>query len=321
MFDSDDHIFPTKPELVAQDRKSMFVKLGLSVLLFVAVFYSVIQDNFIFVSEIVAILLLHELGHYLTMRAYGYKSLNMMFIPFIGAMVSGKASKISQKQRINIALMRPLPGILIGSVLFVMFLNGYQNEFILEISMLLLVINILNLTPLDPLDGGKIIEALFFPKNDNVKMYFTLFSSLTVICVGWYLDFFILMIFGFFMAFKVRGFQKSQRIYQDLEEIEFNYTRSYDGLSNKDYWTIRRVFLDNNPKIKDIIPSDMVLWENEKLLVDQIKQLLKLEITLDLTLFQKTVYALIYLISIGVPSYLIYSNWILIVDFTGLSNV
>lgn len=321
MFDSDDHIFPSKPELISQDRKSQLVKFGLSVLLFVAVFFSVLQENFLFVCEIVGILLFHELGHFIAIKLYGYKSVNMMFIPFIGAMVSGNAQKISQKQRINIALLGPLPGILVGSVMLMLFLNGNQNAILLEVSLLLLVINVLNLSPLDPLDGGHIIEALFFPKNDNSKMYFTLISSLVVICLGWYLDFLILMLFGFFMAFKVRGFQKSQRIYQDLQDIEFNYTRPYEKLTNKDYWTLRRVFLDNNPKIKDIIPSEMVLWENERLIVDQIKQLLKLEITLDLKIGQKIAYFMVYLISVAIPSYLVYNNWPIIINFIESQNV
>lgn len=321
MFESDDHIFPSKPELLSQDKKSQLVKFGLSLLLFVAVFFSVLQENFLFVCEIVAILVFHELGHFLTMKAYGYKSVNMMFIPFIGAMVSGKATKISQKQRINIALLGPLPGILVGIVMLLMFVNGFQNEILLEISLLLLVINVLNLSPLDPLDGGRIVEAIFFPRNEDYKMYFTLFSSLAVICAGWYLDFLILMLFGFFMAFKVRGFQKSQRIYQDLEDIEFNYTRPYENLSNKDYWTLRRVFLDNNPKIKDIIPSEMVLWENERLIVDQIKQLLRLEIILDLKVSQKVIYVVVYFASIAIPSFLVYKNWPIIINFIEVQNV
>src|SRR5258706_5980780 len=40
---------------------------------------------------LVGVLLFHELGHYLGMRAFGYGDVRMFFIPFFGAAVSGKS--------------------------------------------------------------------------------------------------------------------------------------------------------------------------------------------------------------------------------------
>ncbi|MEO9533259.1 MAG: site-2 protease family protein [Crocinitomicaceae bacterium] len=312
MFESDDHIFPAKPELVKENKKSTITKFALSALLFIGLFLSLFSDNYIFILEIIGILLIHEIGHLIFMKKYGYKSLSMIFIPFLGAMVGGDTKETTQKQKFIISLMGPLPGILIGSGLFIAFIFNPENEGLLELSLLFISINLLNLIPVDPLDGGHIVEALLFPQNDTIKMYFTVISSFIIIGTGFYFDFVILTLFGFFMAFKVRGFQKSQRIYEGLDDIDFDYERDYNDLTNKDYWTIRRVFLENNPKIQDMIPSEMTLWENERLIVDQIKQLLKMKVRLDLTPVKSILLFLIYLMVIAFPIFLLSINWHLI---------
>lgn len=315
MYETDESIFPSKPELRADNAKSNMGKISLSIILFLALFMTLFSDNYIFVVEVITILLLHELGHFLMMKYYGYQSMNMIFVPFLGTLSNNESKSISQKHKSIVSLMGPLPGIVLGVAALAYFIANPENELILEIALLLICINVANLAPVDPLDGGHLLEALYFPNNDQVKLYFTLFSSFLVIGLGFYLDFFILMIFGFFMGFKVRGFQKNQRIHDNLETIDFDYKRSYHDLTDKDYWTIRRVFLESNPKIRDIIPNEMELWENEKLLVEQVRQLLKSEIRADLNASQKAIFTLIYLALIVVPMVLIFNNWPIIESF------
>ncbi len=315
MYEADESIFPTKPVLKAENSKTKSSKFVLSIVLFLALFLSVFSENYIFVIEVVAILLVHELGHYLMMKYYGYQSMNMIFVPFLGTLSKNETKTISQKHKSIVSLMGPLPGIVLGIGILLYFLSNPENELILELSLLLLCINVANLIPIDPLDGGHFVEALYFPNNDQMKMYFTLISSFIVIGLGFYLDFFILMLFGFFMAFKVRGFQKNQKIHDSLEEIDFDYRKPYNALSNKEYWTIRRVFLESNPKIREIIPNEMELWENEKLLVEQIRQLLRAEIKIDLNSAQKILLTILFIALLTIPLVLMYANWPIIETF------
>src|SRR6202007_1919557 len=44
------------------------------------------------VGFLVAVLFLHESGHWLGMRLFGWRDLKVFFIPFFGAAVSGKRS-------------------------------------------------------------------------------------------------------------------------------------------------------------------------------------------------------------------------------------
>lgn len=314
MFEGDDHIFPSKPDLILKKGKSNWSKTLASMLLFLAVFFFLFSDNYILILEVTAILLVHELGHFIMMKRYDYKSVNMLFIPLFGAMVSGDKVKVSQRQKFWISIMGPLPGIALGIAGFAYCLQTNELTLLFELSLLLISINLLNLIPLDPLDGGHILEALFFPSSPQFRLYFTLISSVTMIAIGFYFEIYIIMIFGFFMSLKVRGFQKSQRIQENLDQLNLNYKKSYQDLSNKEYWTIRRVFLENNPKIKEIIPDDFSLWENEKLIVDQVQQILKVDIKKDLSRTQIVVLFMLFLATVLAPILMLYSNLDLIVS-------
>lgn len=314
MFEGDEHIFPNKPELVMKKSKTNWLKTAGSMLLFMLLFFVLFTENYMLILMITGILLVHELGHFIMMKKYGYGSLNMLFIPLFGAFVSGEKVKVSQKQKFWISIMGPLPGILLGIAGLLYCMQTNELNMMFELSLLLISINLLNLFPIDPLDGGHIVEALFFPDSASFKLYFTLFSSLALIALGFMLEIYIIMIFGFVMSLKVRGIQKNQRIHENLDEINVDYKKPYQELSDREYWTIRRIFLENNPKIKEIIPDDLALWENETLLVDQVRQLLKVKIKRDLNTCQKILFFLIFVLAITIPSILIYMNLDLIIN-------
>src|SRR5688572_13835073 len=57
---------------------------------------------------LIGVLLFHELGHYAAMRAYGYKNLQLLFIPFVGAAAMGRRTgAVSQWQSGVILLAGP----------------------------------------------------------------------------------------------------------------------------------------------------------------------------------------------------------------------
>lgn len=313
MFEDNDNFFPAKPDLIQPEQRSGYLRLLLSVALFFVVFVTIIsENNFLLAGEVIVILLLHEFGHLFMMKIYGYRALNMMFIPFLGAVVTGKKMKVSQRQKFWISFMGPMPGILIGCLLFLLASVTVPNYFLIEFGLLLITINLFNLIPLDPLDGGNIIETLFFPTNENHKMYFTLISSIIIILIGVYYHFFPLLIFGFLMAFKVRAYQKNKVIHDDLDEIDIDYKKEFNDLSDREYWTMRRIFLQNNPKIKSLIPEDGSIWENEKLIVEQVNQLLRIDISKDLSIFKKSLFFFLFVLTVLIPIILVANNYQLV---------
>ncbi|MCC9658007.1 site-2 protease family protein [Rhodopirellula halodulae] len=145
-----------------------------SILLFVAV-ASFWWDARL-VSMLVGILLLHEAGHLLAMKRFGYRRLRMMFVPLLGAAVSGHALHLPAWKRAFVYFAGPVPGILLAVLLLSIdavisesvkeagttrlpFLGASNWRF--ELGGLALLLNWMNLLPLLPLDGGKIIQTTF----------------------------------------------------------------------------------------------------------------------------------------------------------------
>jgi tetratricopeptide (TPR) repeat protein/Zn-dependent protease len=113
--------------------------------------------------QLLVIILLHELGHLLAMQLFGYRNTSMLFIPFFGGVAMGKNEGATLSQKFWVLMFGPLPGILLGmAMLFVSSGNAnlaWWNGF----GLWMVVINLLNLLPIYPLDGGKIVSLLLQP--------------------------------------------------------------------------------------------------------------------------------------------------------------
>jgi hypothetical protein len=93
-----------------------------------------------------------------------------------------------------------------------------------------------------------------------------------------------------------------------LDEQNVDYKKPYSSLTDREYWKIRYVFLEYNPKIKAMIPNEEVLWENEKLLIDQIRQVLSTETVKDASIIFKLIVIALIGCAIYFPANLILEN-------------
>jgi Zn-dependent protease len=112
-----------------------------------------------FATGFVLLILVHELGHVAALRAYGMKSSLPMFIPFIGAFVAHKEQAPSPKASAFISLAGPAVG---GLGALACFITGMYtgSPYWFALASLAFVINLFNLLPIGPLDGGHIAGAL-----------------------------------------------------------------------------------------------------------------------------------------------------------------
>ena len=131
------------------------------------------------IASLVAVLFLHELGHLTTMRAFGYRDTRIFFIPGLGAATGGDASHAPGWQRAIVGLAGPLPGLVAG----VFWLRGTQHATpdMQYPGTLLVWINAFNLLPLEPLDGGKLLNTLVFSWHPWLE---TIFVGVTSIALG-----------------------------------------------------------------------------------------------------------------------------------------
>jgi len=243
--------YPQKPALKEKkkDKAKDINKTIISIVLFVMAFLILGFEDYYFILMIVSVVFIHETGHFLMMKLFGYKNLQMTFIPFLGAYVNGKKDKEKQTHNWLIILAGPVPGIIIGSFLYYFGIK-LNTEWLVNWAYLFVFLNMLNLIPLDPLDGGQLLKSFVGEKFEMIQIVFSLISSIVLIIIGWYFEIWVLLISGFFMAFKIRSMQRVYQIHKDLREESINYECTYDELPNRDYFKIKSVLIENNPTLK-----------------------------------------------------------------------
>jgi len=107
----------------------------------------------------VALLFVHEMGHVLQLRREGIKASAPMFIPFLGAVVAMKELPKDAAAEARVGLAGPVLGSLGALVpLGVYALTG--NELFQALAFVGFLLNLFNLLPVLPLDGGRAMAAL-----------------------------------------------------------------------------------------------------------------------------------------------------------------
>lgn len=161
---------------------STLLILFVSVALFVAMSRNMgsMFNSWEMVGLLVGVLFFHELGHYVAMKALGYQNLKMFFIPMFGAAVSGTNYSAPGWKRVVVSLAGPVPGIIVGAVLGICTVVSPGNQWVLKSAILLLVLNVFNLIPILPLDGGHVARTLLFARHWVLDVLFRLTAVLVM---------------------------------------------------------------------------------------------------------------------------------------------
>jgi Zn-dependent protease len=145
------------PPVPASPWRTFLVSLGVFALLAVLVFSTVDA------ALLIGVLFVHELGHFLGMRYFGYRDVQMFFIPLLGAAVRGEKKGVPAWQETIVLLLGPLPGLLLGCTIYFLDL-AHPQPLLRSAAAWLVAINFLNLLPFEPLDGGRICNRLLFSR-------------------------------------------------------------------------------------------------------------------------------------------------------------
>lgn len=109
-------------------------------------------------AALVAVVVLHEAGHLLAMRLFGYTRLRLFFVPLVGAAVHGVAGAAKPWQSAAVILLGPAPGLVLAVILHWSWPAAPPAvQLFVDLSLLL---NGLNLVPLLPLDGGQLVREV-----------------------------------------------------------------------------------------------------------------------------------------------------------------
>lgn len=135
----------------------MFVTAGSMVLSVVV--YAQRAGWWNFALGFVFVLFVHEVGHAVAIRAKGLRAGAMVFIPFVGGAVTLKRQPRSVFVDAQIGLAGPIAGTLAS--LFSLWLFHWTGaEVWFYVAQAGFMLNLFNLTPITPLDGGRIAAAI-----------------------------------------------------------------------------------------------------------------------------------------------------------------
>ena len=131
--------------------------LGFSAL-FSVVVYSLIF-GWQFAVGLVLLLFVHEMGHAIVMKLKGIPIGGMIFIPLLGAAVIMKQMPKNAKDEAEVGIAGPVAGAIAAMVCLAL-AREYPNTIWAPLAYFGFFINLFNLIPIVPFDGGRVLGAI-----------------------------------------------------------------------------------------------------------------------------------------------------------------
>ncbi len=261
---------------------------------------------------ITAIIVIHELGHFFAMKFFRYKDLGIFFIPLLGAYVSGSKREVSQKESAIILLAGPLPGIAIGIVFYLL---HNSNPFLslaglpyYTIALSFILLNLINLLPVYPLDGGQLLNRVFLDEESWVSKIFVFLSIGFLIwfaLFGGTKPFYPLLLFPLMMIFRMFGDSKLKSLEKKIESSGIDMDKSYNDLTDEDYWKIRNIIIEEQPAFKDVATAPPYEYAaKEEKIMNTIESMLHRHLIQDLSIAGKIFIILLWIGAFAAPWYL-----------------
>ncbi|HET7224308.1 MAG TPA: site-2 protease family protein, partial [Candidatus Eisenbacteria bacterium] len=117
------------------------------------------QWGWAFAVGFVLLIFVHEMGHVFVLKAEGIPASAPVFIPFLGAFVAMRAHPKDAWSEFKVAVAGPVLGS-IGAGLTLAAGLALHHPLLVQLGRVGLAINLFNLVPVSPLDGGRILAPL-----------------------------------------------------------------------------------------------------------------------------------------------------------------
>jgi Zn-dependent protease len=161
------------------------------------------------------VICIHEAGHWLAMRVFGYRNMQLQMLPLVGGITLGHETGHNAVHRILISLMGPLTGIIIGIIVFIV--DGMEGGWISKLGITLLLVNYISLLPFMPLDGGQLLKDLIPARRYVVLITLEWLGSGILLLLGWLTDSLLLAALALLPFFSGYVLIKRRRVLDSLE--------------------------------------------------------------------------------------------------------
>ncbi|MGI8428616.1 MAG: site-2 protease family protein [Solirubrobacteraceae bacterium] len=171
-----------------------------------------------FAVGFVVLLFVHEMGHVIQLRREGIKASAPMFIPFLGAMITAKSLGDNALAEARVGLAGPILGS-IGSAACILVWHATGSDIWRALAFTGFLLNLFNLLPLVPLDGGRAMAAM------APWMWFVGFAGIVVLAFVFPNPIILLiLVFGGFETYKRWKLRRSggqaQQAYYSVKPLD-----------------------------------------------------------------------------------------------------
>lgn len=112
-----------------------------------------------FAIGFVLLIFVHELGHVIELRRQGVRASAPLFIPFLGAVIGMKELPDDAWKEARVALAGPILGSVGAAVCWIAG-EAADSPLLIALAFVGFFLNLFNLIPIVPLDGGRAVSAL-----------------------------------------------------------------------------------------------------------------------------------------------------------------
>jgi len=137
--------------------KAKFATTSLSMLVSIGAYTFIF--GFWFAVGFVVLLLIHEMGHVIQLRREGIEASAPLFIPFLGAAIAAKSLGEDATAEARVGLAGPILGT-IGAAACIPLYTLTGDDIFMALAFTGFFLNLFNLVPITPLDGGRAMAAL-----------------------------------------------------------------------------------------------------------------------------------------------------------------
>jgi Zn-dependent protease len=138
-----------------------------------------------FALVLVGVIVFHEYGHLRAMQKCGMKTKGIYLIPFVGGVAVGEKAE-SCWHEVYISMMGPVFGLFMSVAFYIGFLIS-GNHFVGLVASVSALVNLFNLLPVYPLDGGHVVKSLVL--SGPRARGFTILIALSAVCFALALSF------------------------------------------------------------------------------------------------------------------------------------
>lgn len=160
-----------------------------------------------FAAMIMLVLFVHESGHIWAMKRCGVKTKGIYFLPFVGGAAVADEEFPSRGAEVFIAIMGPIWGLALALLTGLVYV-ATENPLFAAATSWMAMVNLFNLLPINPLDGGRIMKSIAYSVQSRVGLVFLivgiLASGFLAFKVGLGLFVFLLIVGGLELVFEYK---------------------------------------------------------------------------------------------------------------------